>query len=183
MKREALEGIGLNEDQIKSVLSLNGADINNAKAQSSSDIDSLKQETESLKAQIADRDKDIKSLKKDAGDNEGLSKQLTDLQDKYKTDTETLTNQLSQTKLNGALTTALTGAKVRNPKAVEGLLDMDKVKLTDEGKLEGLDDQLGTLRKSDGYLFDEGSKGGYEPKGGNGSDDNNQVQTLVDAFK
>ncbi|MGQ4559261.1 phage scaffolding protein [Levilactobacillus hammesii] len=179
MKREFLKGLELSEEQINAIMAEHGKDVETSKSQ----LTELQTENESLHTQIADRDKDIKALKKDAGDNEGLSKQLTDLQDKYKTDTENLTNQLSQTKLNGALTTALTGAKVRNPKAVEGLLDMDKVKLTDEGKLEGLDDQLSALRKSDGYLFDEGSKGGYEPAGGNGSDDNNQVQALVDAFK
>ncbi|WP_258115637.1 phage scaffolding protein [Levilactobacillus yiduensis] len=179
MKREFLKGLELSEEQINAIMAEHGKYVETSKSQ----LAELTTETESLKTQIADRDKDIKGLKKDAGDNEVLSKQLTDLQDKYKTDTETLTQQLSQTKLNGALTTALTGAKVRNPKAVEGLLDMDKVKLTDDGKLEGLDDQLSALKESDGYLFDEGQKAGYEPKGGNGSDDNNQVQTLVDAFK
>lgn len=179
MKREFLKGLELSEEQINAIMAEHGKDVEASKSQ----LAELTTETESLKTQIADRDKDIKSLKKDAGDNEGLSKQLTDLQDKYKTDTETLTQQLSQTKLNGALTTALTGAKVRNPKAIEGLLDMDKVKLTDDGKLEGLDDQLSALKKSDGYLFDGGKQANYDPAGGNGSDDSDQVQTLVDAFK
>lgn len=179
MKREFLKGLKLEDDQIDAIMAEHGKDVETSKSQ----LAELTTETESLKTQIANRDKDIKSLKKDAGDNEDLSKQLTELQDKYKTDTENLTNQLSQTKLHGALATALTGAKARNPKAVEGLLDMDKVKLTDDGKLEGLDDQLTALRKSDGYLFDEGQKAGYDPAGGQGSDDSDQVQTLVDAFK
>ncbi|MFC6290658.1 phage scaffolding protein [Levilactobacillus angrenensis] len=179
MKREFLKGLKLEDDQIDAIMAEHGKDVEASKSQ----LAELTTETESLKTQIADRDKDIKSLKKDAGDNEGLSKQLTELQDKYKTDTETLTNQLSQTKLNSALTTALTGAKARNPKAVEGLLDMDKVKLTDDGKLEGLDDQLTALRKTDGYLFDGGKQTHYDPAGGQGSDDSDQVQTLVDAFK
>lgn len=179
MKREFLKNLELSDEQVDAIMAEHGKDVEGSKSQ----LAELQTETESLKTQIADRDKDIKSLKKDAGDNEGLSKQLTDLQDKYKADTDNLTAQLSQTKLNGALNTALTGAKVRNPKAVEGLLDMDKVKLSDDGKLEGLDDQLSALKESDAYLFDEGTKGGYKPGGGNGSDDNDQVQTLVDAFK
>lgn len=179
MKREFLKGLELSDEQINTIMAEHGKDVEASKVK----LSELQTENESLHSQITDRDKDIKSLKKDAGDNEGLSKQLTDLQDKYKTDTETLTQQLSQTKLNGALTTALTGAKVRNPKAVEGLLDMDKVKLTDDGKLEGLDDQLSALKESDGYLFDGGKKANYDPAGGNGTDDSDQVQTLVDAFK
>lgn len=36
---------------------------------------------------------------------------------------------------------------------------MDEVKLTDDGKLEGVNDQLAMLKKFDGYLFDEGKQG------------------------
>lgn len=132
---------------------------------------------------MKDRDKDLKDLQKQVKDNEDLSGQFSDLQEKYKNDTESYKNQLQQTKLNGALNTALSAAKVRNPKAAEALLDMDKIKLTDDGKLDGLDDQLTAIKKSDGYLFDEGTHSNYDPKGGNGSNDNNEVQTLVDAFK
>lgn len=179
MKREFLKGLELSEEQINAIMAEHGKDVEASKSQ----LAELTTETESLKTQIADRDKDIKSLKKDAGDNEGLSKQLTDLQDKYKTDTETLTQQLNQTKLNGALDTVLSGAKARNPKAVKGLLDMDRVKLTDDGKIEGIDDQLEALRKSDAYLFDEGTKSQYSPEGGSGSQDTDPAQTMIDAFK
>lgn len=179
MKREFLKGLKLSDEQVDTIMAEHGKDVEASKSQ----LAELTTATESLKSQIADRDKDIKGLNKASGDNETLSKQLSDMQDKYKTDTENLTSQLTQTKLHGALTTALTSAKARNPKAVEGLLDMDKVKLTDDGKLEGLDDQLSSLQKSDAYLFDGGQKAGYDPAGGNGSEDSDQVQTLVDAFK
>ena len=66
---------------------------------------------------------------------------------------------------------------------MEALLDMDKLKLDDDGKLTGLDDQLTAIKKDNAYLFDEGTKTGYEPGGGNGSNDSDQVQNLVEAFK
>lgn len=44
---------------------------------------------------------------------------------------------------------------------------MDEIKLDDDGNLTGLDDQIKSLQKSDGYLFDEGSKQDYQPNNGN----------------
>lgn len=182
MKREELKNLNVPEEAIDKIMALNGTDIEKAKS-SVGDVDAIKQENESLKSQMKDRDKDLKDLQKQVKDNEDLSGQFSDLQEKYKNDTESYKNQLQQTKLNGALNTALSAAKVRNPKAAEALLDMDKIKLTDDGKLDGLDDQLASIKKSDGYLFDEGTHSSYGPKGGDGSDDTNEVQTLVDAFK
>ncbi len=182
MKRESLTKMGLTEEQINSIMETNGHDIENAK-KSVGDVEAIKTENETLKGNVAARDKDLKALKKQLGDNEELTKQVTDLQAKYDEDTKALTAQLNQTKLNGALNTALTGAKVRNPKAIKGLLDMYKVKLTDDGKLEGVDDQLAALKKSDGYLFDEGKQGHYEPNGGSGPQDPDPAQAMIDAFK
>ncbi|APX72708.1 phage scaffolding protein [Companilactobacillus allii] len=182
MKREFLKELSLDDKVIDKIMSANGADIENTK-KSLGDVDSIKQENESLKIQLTERDKDMKALKKQAGDNEKLSNKYTELQGKYKTDTENLNAQLSITKLNGALDSALNSAKVRNPKAIRGLLNMDNIKLNDQGELVGVSDQLDSLKKSDGYLFDEGNGQRYEPKGGSGSDDKNTVQDLVNVFK
>lgn len=182
MKRDQLKELSLTDEQIDKIMGWNGADIEATKS-SFGDVDAIKQENESLKTQISDRDKDLKGLQKQLKDNDDVTGQLTDLQAKYDADTQKLTEQLNTTKLNGALTNALTAAKVRNPKAAKALLDMDQVKLDDKGELTGLDTQLEAIKKSDGYLFDEGTNTEYNPGGGNGSDDTNDVQSLVDAFK
>lgn len=182
MKREFLKGLNLDDKTIDQIMSVNGTDIENIK-KSLGDIESIKTENKSLKTQIADRDKDMKSLKKQAGDNEELSNKYAELQSKYKDDTAKLSEQLSETKLNGALDSVLNSAKVRNTKAVRGLLNMDNIKLNDKGEIEGVSDQLESLKKSDGYLFDEGQHQEYKPGGGQGSDDKNTVQDLVNTFK
>lgn len=182
MKREFLKGLNLEDKVIDQIMSVNGSDIENVK-KSFGDVESIKTENESLKTQMTERDKDIKALKKQAGDNEDLSNKYSELQGKYKTDTEKLNAQLSDTKLNGALDNALNTAKVRNIKAIKGLLNMDNIKLDEKGELVGVNDQLDLLKKSDGYLFDEGQHQDYKPGGGNGSNDKSDVQTLVDAFK
>ena len=90
MKRNQLKDLGLNEDQIKAVMDLNGEDINNAK----SGNDAIVEENNALKAQIAERDKDLKNLRKSAKDNEELSNSYKELETKYKNDTADLTNKL-----------------------------------------------------------------------------------------
>lgn len=182
MKREFLKGLNLEDKVIDQIMSVNGSDIENVK-KSFGDVESIKTENESLKTQMAERYKDIKSLKKQAGDNEDLSNKYSELQGKYKTDTDKLNAQLSATKLNGALDNALNTAKVRNTKAIKGLLNMDDIKLDEKGNLVGVNDQLESLKKSDGYLFDEGQHQDYKPGGGGGPADKSDVQTLTSIFK
>lgn len=182
MKREFLKSLNLDDKVIEQIMSKNGADIENVK-KSFGDVDSIKQENESYKSQIAERDKDIKKLSKQVKDNDDLSNQFNELQSKYKVDTEKLESKLQENKLNASLNEVLTAAKVRNPKAIKGLLNMDDIKLNDKDELIGVNDQLEALKKSDGYLFDEGQKQSYNPGGGNGSNDKDDVQTLTNIFK
>ena len=179
MKREELKKINLTDEQIDKVMSLHGADVENSKSK----IDELNKTNESLQSQISERDKDLKTLKKQAGDNEELTNQFKELQNKYKQDTENLTKELQQTKLNSAVDSALSKAKVRNSKAAKALLNMDEVKLNNKGELEGLDEQISSLQKSDGYLFDQGNKEPYQPQGGGGNTDPDPVATMTNIFK
>lgn len=179
MKREELKKLNLTDEQIDKVMGLHGADVEAMKAKT----DELGKTNESLQNQIAERDKDLKTLKKQAGDNEELSNEFKELQSKYKQDTENLTKELQQTKLNSAVDSALSKAKVRNSKAAKALINMDEVRLNDKGELEGLDDQISSLQKTDGYLFDQGNKEPYQPQGGGGNTDPDPVATMTNIFK
>jgi hypothetical protein len=108
-----------------------------------------------LKKQLESRDKDIAALKKSAGSNEDLTKQLGNLQTKYKTDTEALQTKINQNALNAALDFGITKAKGKNTKAVKALLDPSKLSLKDDGTVDGLDAALDALKKSDSYLFEQ----------------------------
>lgn len=187
ISREKLIKIGLSNEQMEKIVALHGADIEELKAKSDELINSkteeLKKANESLQSQIAERDKDLKTLKKQAGDNEELTNQFKELQSKYKQDTDNLTKELQQTKLNSAVDSALGKAKVRNTKAAKALLNMDDIQLNDKGELEGLDNQINSLQKSDGYLFDQGSKEPYQPQGGDGNTDPDPVAIMTNIFK
>ncbi len=173
LKRDSLKALQLTDEQIDAVMAQVGKDVEAYETR----VSELQTETDGLKTQIKNRDKDIKALKSQAGDNAELTQKYSDLQDKYKADTETLSGQLAQTKLDNALDNALVAAKVRNPKTIRGVLNMDDIKLNDQGDLVGLNDQIDTLKESDGYLFDEGTKTQYEPAGGATHKENQTEET------
>ena len=135
-----------------------------------------------MKSQIDERNKDLKKLQSQVKDNEDLSGQFKDLQSKYKEDTENLTNKLHAVKLNSAIEQFLTHNKVRNTKAAKALLDNDTIKLNEDGTVQGLKEQVEAMKKSDPYLFDEGSKEDYKPTNGEPAPVDT-TQQMVDIFK
>lgn len=162
MNTEALKSLGLDDEQVKGVMALKGELIKQENAK----LDTVTAERDSLNEQMTQRDKDIKDLKKGAGDNEELSTRLSDLQNKYDTDTQSLNEKLAATKLDSALSDALSKTKARDPQDLKAFLDMEAIKMTDDGELAGLNDQISKLQDSKGYLFDGGSQQGYNPAGG-----------------
>lgn len=62
---------------------------------------------------------------------------------------------MTQLKLDNAVNTALTAAGAKNIKALRALLDLESIRLDGSGKLEGLEEQLKEVRKSDPYIFIE----------------------------
>lgn len=169
MEREYLKGLGLEDEVIGKIMSEHGKGIQAAKG----DLSTALTEVESYKEQLAQRDKDILALKDSSGSKKALEEQIAKMELDYKEEKETLQNKIAETKLNSALDLTLTQANVRNPKAVKALLELDKVKLTDNG-LEGLDEQITALKEKEGYLFGEGSKppfinGNNNSNGGGGT--------------
>lgn len=178
MKRDQLKELGLSDEQIQSVMDLNGKDINKTKE----NLASLTTENESLKNQISDRDKDLKKFKSQVKDSEDLEKQITNWQAKYKKDTADLNAKLGQVKLNSAIDQSLSKSNARNIKAVKSLLNMDDVSIDDDGNLKGLDDQIKAIQKSDPYLFNEGEEQHYNPTNGKPPAED-PTQVMVDVFK
>ena len=113
------------------------------------DYDAIVTTKQGLEEQIAQRDKDIKDLKEATKDNADLQKKYAELENKYKADTENLQKQYENSRKESAIDMAILQAKGRNPKAIKALLDMEKIKLKEDGTLEGLD--LESVKKSDGY--------------------------------
>lgn len=155
MKRKELEDLGLNKEQVDAVIKMNGADIENAKSVSAAEISNLQTENEGLTSQVKERDKQLETLKKSAGDNEDLQKQIEQLQSDNATAKANHESEMNQLKVQFAVEKALTGAKAKNNTAVKALLkDLDKAELGEDGTIKGLAEQIEALQKSDAYLFD-----------------------------
>lgn len=82
-----------------------------------------------------------------------LNGKLTAKQKEY----DDLVKSCADKEKNTAINQAISNAKGKNAKAILALVDNDKITYKD-GKLEGLEDQLKELQKSDAYLFDAPEK-------------------------
>lgn len=147
MNREALKELGLTDEQIDKVMASHGSVVNATKQE----LETVTTERDNLKTQIGERDTQLEELKKI--DAEGLQQKITELQGANETTKSEYEEKLHNQAFDFKLQQALTGAKVRNPKAVKALLDTEKIKLDGE-KLLNLDDQLAGLKESDAYLFE-----------------------------
>lgn len=116
-------------------------------------FDEVNEAKKELEKQISDRDKQLKDLSVKAQGNEELTKQIEELQLSNKQIAKDYEDRINKMQFENALDGALTNAKCKNAKALKALLDIDNVKLN-EGKLEGLEEQLNKLKESDNYLFD-----------------------------
>lgn len=153
MKRTELEAMGLTKEQVDSIMKINGEDIENAKSSSASEVATLKAENTALTAQVKERDTQIDGLKKSAGDNAELQKQIESLQADNKAKDEAHAKELIQLKIDAAVDKALTDGGAKNVKAVKALLDLTDVKLADDGTIKGLSEQIQKLKAGEDSKF------------------------------
>lgn len=139
MERKYLESLGVEKEAIDKIMAENGKDIEAQKALTAAEAQKVTAANDTIK-QLQETVK-----KFDGKDPEKLSADLAALQKKYDADT-------AQMKLDKALEVALLSSKARDVKAVRALLDHEKIKL-DGDKLNGLDDQLESLKKTHDYMF------------------------------
>lgn len=149
MNKEDLIAMGLTEEQAKKVMdSLDGSYVTKTR------FNEVNEENKALKKSVSDRDKQLEDLKKSSGDNATLQQQIADLQKQNAEQQKAHDEELAKLKLDNAVELALSGANARNGKAVRAMLDMSKVKMGEDGKLSGFDEQIEALKKSDAYMFD-----------------------------
>ncbi|MEK4712249.1 phage scaffolding protein [Sporosarcina sp. FSL K6-5500] len=168
MNKEQLIALGLTEEQADEVVAGIGTMIPKSR------FDEVNAAKKQLDTDLAARDTQLEELKKTAGASEELKGQIATLQAANDTTKTEYEEKIQKQSYNYALERALTEAKVKNPKAVKALLDIEAIKLDGE-KLLGLDEQLKTLSESDGYLFAQDSDGkpvfkGFTPADGKAPD-------------
>ncbi|MES1046316.1 phage scaffolding protein [Bacillus sp. Gen3] len=185
MKREFLEGLGLEKEAIEKIMAEHGKTVETHKTKAND----LQSSLDDLKGQLTQRDKDLKDLKKKAEGSEDLQMQLTNLQKQYDDDKVSYEKKIKDTQLSSALKLALNG-KVHDADLVARLIDKSTIELGEDGNItKGLDEQIKTLQESKSFLFvqkDEGNSGGFRgftPVGGTTQKNDDQQKANEDFGK
>lgn len=148
MKREELVKLGIAEETVDQIMSLHGKSTEKYKT----DLVALTAERDGLKTQLTEAGKQIDSFK--ALDIDGVKKAADEWRLKAEESEKTAQAELARLKFDHALDGALANAKSKNNKAVRALLDLDMLKLSDDGSIIGLKEQMEKLRSESDYLFE-----------------------------
>lgn len=133
-----------------------------------------------LEEEIKVRNTQLEELKKSAGENENLKRQIEELQSANKQKDEEYQKQIKDLQITNAIKLALSG-KVHDEDLVASLINKDKLIIEDGGKIVGLDEQINSLKESKSFLFkdDNSQQAGFQKIG---NEQSNNQQALDDAI-
>lgn len=135
-------------------------------------LDEVIAQKKNLEEQIGNFDKQISELKKSAGDNEELKKQIETLKEDNKRIAKEGEEKIKEFYKSTAIKNAFAD-RVHSADVVYGMLDTSKIVYDEKDKkvLAGLEEQLATLKESNAWLFKEDKPmpagSGYVPQNGN----------------
>lgn len=175
MKTEFLKSLGLNEEQIKSIMAENGKDIEAEKEKAKA----VSTELDSTKIQLAESNKTIADLKKNNGDNEALQAKVKEYEDTIKNQKADYEAKVRDLTLDSAIEKALTLSKAKHTDLLSGRIDRDKLVIGEDGKVTGLDEQIKGLKESYKDLFEEKISGNSPVNPEKGSLGNNTYEALM----
>jgi len=127
-------------------------------------FESVRDEIKQLKKQLEERDDQLETLQTQAKGNEELESTIQELRDQNDALQQQHEQEITERDLHYAVDMRLRDEQARNPRAVKALLDWDTIKLDDDGRVVGLDEQLKKIKESDDYLFGETGVKGKDPK-------------------
>lgn len=148
MKKQDLIELGIAEDVAEKVIIAHGKDIESHKSK----LATLQTEADTLKTQLAEAGTTIEGFKK--LDVDGIKAAADEWKAKAEKAQTDAAAQLAAVKFDHALESALTGAKAKNPKAVQALLSTDALKdANGEFIAERFTEQLEKIKSENDYLF------------------------------
>ena len=155
MLKEILKNCGVEEEKVNEIVkAMNEAKIYTTNLENA-DVryNKVQEQKKQLEEASKNYEKQLKELSKNNADNEELKKQLEQLQLSNKEREANHKKEMEKLQFDFALDKGLTSAKCKNNKALKALLDMNSIKYQ-EGKLEGLQEQIDALKNDASYLFD-----------------------------
>lgn len=157
MKKEELINLGIDEEIAKSVMALHGKTVTQLNAQ----VATAESERDSAKQELKDNQSELDTLKESAKGNKELEQQFADLQAKFDESKANSEKQLADQQKDFAIQLALKEAGAQDESIVLSLLDRDTIKVSD-GKLQGFEEQVKTLKEQKAFLFQD-SSGNTDP--------------------
>ena len=148
MNREDLKALELSDEVIDQIMKLHGLDVEGQK----SSLTQAQQTIDDLKNQVASASETIEGFKK--LDVDGIKAAADEWKLKAEQAETEANEKIAKLKFDHALEFALNGAKAKDPDVVKVKLNMDNLKLGDDGKIIGLEDQLKGIKESHDYLFE-----------------------------
>lgn len=143
MKRKFLEDLGLETDAIEKIMAEAGKDVTSLKAR----VDDLTEQINVKDTTISEKNNKIAELEK--VDVEAIKKS------EYERGKTEGSKEIEVFKKQNALDKALSKYKAKDTSILSKMLDMEKVKYNDKFEIvEGLEDQINSIKESHGYLFD-----------------------------
>ena len=150
MKREDLKALEISDENIEAIMKLHGQDVEDNKNK----LAQAEKERDGLQGQLDEANKTIKGFEDlDVDAIKAASKNWEAKAQKAKEDADA---EIAKIKFDSVLEKALGAAKIRSAKAFRPFLDMDVLKLSEDGEsIIGLKEQVENI-KSDAdndYLF------------------------------
>lgn len=143
MKRKFLEDLGLEADAIEKIMVEAGKDTTALKAK----VDDLTEQINVKDTTISEKNNKIAELEK--VDVEAIKKS------EYERGKTEGSKEIEVFKKQNALDKALSKYKAKDTSILSKMLDMEKVKYNDKFEIvEGLEDQINSIKESHDYLFD-----------------------------
>jgi len=180
MKREFLKELGLEDEAIDKIMTENGKDVQGFQTQ----VSTLTTERDGLKNQLGEANKQIEAFKD--LDVDGIKKSADDWKQKAEQAEKDRDEKVAAMKFDHALEAQLAGAKAKDTGILMGLLDRNGLKLTEDGNILGLDDQILKIKEEKEFLF-EPEKEDKPPRivagGSGGSGKPDDAISITDALK
>lgn len=164
MKKSELVALGIADDIASQVVEMVEAELKGNYIPKSR-FDEVNEAKKNAEALVAERDKQIQSLKDASQDSESLQKQITDLQTANKEAQKQYEQSLHQMKIDNAVEKAITEKNGKNVTAIRALLNLTDAKFAEDGTVIGLAEQLDGLIKaeSSSFMFGNGAPKGFVP--------------------
>jgi len=132
-----------------------------------------------LEGDIKERDKQLKELGEKAKGNEELEQKIKELQDTNEKATVDYEAKIKNITLDNAIKIALKDNKAKYEDLLMNKFDREKLKIKEDGTIEGLDDQIKALKEGYKDLFEQPLSGTAPNNKGGSSEGTSELEQVT----